>query len=270
MSGFYGLIGKKLGHSFSQVINDILLSKIGLNGTYNMFEIKRENLKRALDGLKVLGCKGANVTIPYKIEIMRFMDKISKEACEIGAINTIKFCNDNLEGYNTDYYGFGMTLKKYKIDVFNKNVIILGTGGASMAVEKYIEDKGASNITYVSRNPYQNQKAGFNVISYEKLKNVKNYNIIINCTPCGMYPEVNNSAVDSKILGKFDTAIDLIYNPKDTLFLKMAKKLGLNTINGLYMLIAQNVASNRIWHDVDISLNVVDLVYDEFNKKNSK
>lgn len=266
MNGFYGLIGEKLGHSFSPLINSMVLKKIGLEGNYNLFEVERPNIKKALEGLKVLGCRGSNVTIPYKVEVMKYLDEISEEAENIGAVNTIKFCSDKLRGYNTDYYGFGMTLKKYKIDVKGRHVVILGTGGASRAVERYILDNGAADIVYVSRTPEKNAKREFEVISYDELKNIKDSDIIINCTPCGMYPNVDSCPVDNKILGRFSAAVDLIYNPENTLFLKNGKQMGLKTVNGLYMLIAQNAASQRIWHDMDISLEIVDQVYDEFGK----
>lgn len=266
MNGFYGLIGEKLGHSFSPLINSMVLKKIGLEGNYNLFEVERPNIEKALEGLKVLGCRGSNVTIPYKVEVIKYLDEISEEAENIGAVNTIKFCNDTLRGYNTDYYGFGMTLKKYGIGVKGKNVVILGIGGASRAVERYILDNGAADIVYVSRNPAKNIGRGFEIISYDELKNIKDSDIIINCTPCGMYPNVNNCPVDNEILGRFGAAVDLIYNPENTLFLKNGKEMGLKTVNGLYMLIAQNAASQRIWHDMDISLEIVDRVYDEFGK----
>ncbi|MBA5851017.1 shikimate dehydrogenase [Clostridium sp. cel8] len=266
MSNFYGLLGEKLGHSFSPIINSLVLKRIGLSGTYNLFEVKKDNLQQSLNALKILECKGLNVTIPYKIEIMKYLDDVSKEAKNIGAVNTIKFSQDRLKGYNTDYYGFGMTLEKYNIEVKNKHIVILGTGGASRAVERYVVDNGVGNITYVSRNPKENFRNDFNVISYEELNELKDVDIIINCTPCGMYPNVDKSPVKKEILNKFNAAVDLIYNPENTLFLKMGKELGLKTVNGMYMLIAQNLASQKIWHDMDIDIKVVDDVYDEILK----
>ncbi|MFL0196672.1 shikimate dehydrogenase [Clostridium sp. WILCCON 0269] len=261
MSNFYGLIGEKLGHSFSPIIHDLILKKISVDGRYNLFEIEAQNLSKAVEALKTLGCKGVNVTIPYKIKIMEYMDYISEEAVKIGAVNTIAFADNGLKAYNTDYYGFGMTLKKYGINVLNKNIIILGTGGASKAVLRYIADKGAKSITYVSRRPESVYKNHINVISYEQLQDIKNGDIIINSTPCGMYPHVDNCPVDRGILSKFNTAVDLIYNPEETMFLKTAKQLGLNIANGLYMLVAQAAAAQQIWQGREISLKVVDEIY---------
>jgi len=263
MSDFYGLIGKKLGHSFSPIIHKLILQKLNIKGEYNLFEIEPHNLDKSIEALKILGCRGANVTIPYKIDVMNYMDDISEEAKNIGAINTIEFKEDSLKGYNTDYYGFGLTLKKNGIDVLNKNVVILGTGGASKAVVRYILDKGGKNITYVSRHPENFDKNKFEVISYEKLDEIKNGDIVVNCTPCGMHPNLNDCPMNKKTLAKFNTAVDLIYNPEYTLFLKMGKEIGLKIANGLYMLVAQAAASEEIWQQRKISLEIVDEIYDE-------
>lgn len=266
MSNLYGLIGEKLSHSFSPVIHKLILKKLNIDGEYNLFEIEPENLDKSMDALKILGCRGTNVTIPYKIRVMDYMDDISKEAKDIGAINTIEFDGNRLKGYNTDYYGFGLTLKKNGIDVLNKNIMVLGTGGASKAVIRYILDEGAASITYVSRYPEKFKQSNFEVISYEKLRKIKSGDIIVNCTPCGMYPNGDDYPVGRKVLNKFDTAVDLIYNPEYTLFLKMGKELGLKIANGLYMLVAQAVAAEEIWHKRNISLETVNEIYDELIK----
>ncbi|OBR90334.1 shikimate dehydrogenase [Clostridium ragsdalei P11] len=266
MSNLQGLIGEKLSHSYSAVIHKLVLEKLGINGEYNLFEIEPQNLGKSMEAFKVLGCKGINVTIPYKIAVMSYMDDISEEAKNIGAINTIEFDGNRLKGYNTDYYGFGLTLKKNHIDVLNKNAVILGTGGASKAVVRYILDEGASNITYVSRHPEKIKQSDFEVISYEKLREIKSGDIIVNCTPCGMYPNLNNCPINKNVLSKFNTAVDLIYNPEYTLFLKMGKEMGLKIANGLYMLVAQAVAAEEIWHKKNISIETINEIYDELVK----
>ncbi|WP_368488614.1 shikimate dehydrogenase [Clostridium sp. BJN0013] len=261
MSNFYGLIGAKLGHSFSPLIHEMILNKINLQGKYNLFEIESQNLGGAIAALKILGCRGINITIPYKIKIMKYMDYVSEEALKIGSVNTVQFVDNKLKAYNTDYYGFGMTLKRYKINVFNKDVVILGTGGASKAVLRYSMDKGAKSIIYVSRKPKNISNAEVDVISYEQLHHIKDGDIIINSTPCGMYPQIDTCAVDREILSKFNTAVDLVYNPQETMFLKIGKKLGLKAANGLYMLVAQAVAAQQIWQGREVSLETLDEIY---------
>ncbi|WP_147565645.1 shikimate dehydrogenase [Clostridium tyrobutyricum] len=266
MSDFYGLIGGKLGHSFSPIIHHLVLKKINKEGNYNLFEIESENLKKSLEALKTLKCRGVNVTIPHKIEVMKCIDEVSVEAEKIGAVNTIEFCDNRLKGYNTDYYGFGVTLKKYNIDISNKNIVILGTGGVSKAAVRYLIDNNCSDVTYVSRNPERASENDYKIISYKELYNIKNSDVIINCTPCGMYPNVEASPVDKEILNNFSAAVDLIYNPNYTLFLKYGKELGIKTVNGLYMLVAQAVASQQIWQKKSISMDIIDEIYNEVQK----
>lgn len=265
MMNFYGLIGEKLGHSISPQIHKLILEKLKENDLYNLFEVKKENLKEAVNGLKVLGAKGINVTIPYKVDVMEHLDNISKEAKNIGAVNTIAFKGNKLIGYNTDYYGFGASLKNGQVDINNKNAVILGTGGASKAVVHYLLDNGIKDVIYVSRNPKNTEECmkDFKVISYDDMNKLENRDIIINCTPCGMYPNTEYCPVNKSILSKFYAAVDLIYNPRKTIFLKEAGELGAKTVNGLYMLIAQAVASQEIWHEIKISQEITDKIYKE-------
>ncbi|MBC2582011.1 shikimate dehydrogenase [Clostridium sp. DJ247] len=264
MRGFYGLIGEKLGHSLSPQIHNKFFRKTNSEGSYNLFEIKRENLKQAVEGLKALGAKGVNVTIPYKIDIIQYLDKLSPEAEKIGAINTIAFNNGTVTGYNTDYYGFGASLRKANVNIENKNAVLLGTGGVSKAVVQYLIDNKINDIIYVSRNPESVEDIKeFKIISYDDMEGLGNSDIIINCTPCGMYPKVEDSPVSKDILSKFSTAVDLIYNPEETVFLKHAKELKLNTVNGLYMLVAQAIAAQEIWQEVKIKDEIVESIYEE-------
>lgn len=264
MSNFYGLIGEKLGHSFSPKIHNLILKDTNLNEVYNLFEIKKEDLECALNGLKALGCRGLNVTIPYKVEAIKYLDKLSPEAEKIGAVNTISFNNGELTGYNTDYNGFGESLKKSSINIKNKNAVILGTGGASKAVVQYLIDNSINEIVFVSRTPKKPCNiSNFQIISYNDIEKLKNQDLIINCTPCGMHPDVLDCPVDKNTLNKFNTAIDLIYNPSETVFLKQAKELNIKAINGLYMLVAQAVAAQEIWRGIKLENILVNEIYDK-------
>lgn len=260
----YGLIGGKLGHSFSPQIHEVILKKLDLKGLYNLFEVKEEDLENKIKELKALGAKGVNVTIPYKTKVMKHLDYISPEAQRIGAVNTIDFKNSLLSGYNTDYYGFGAALKNSDIDVEGKSAVILGTGGASKAVVQYLADNNIKEVIFVSRTPEKSASENtkdFKTISYDDLDRIIHKDIIINCTPCGMYPDIAKCPVSRDVLSKFSTAVDLIYNPLNTLFLKQAWELGLKTSNGLYMLVAQAVASQEIWQDTKIDKTTADEIY---------
>ncbi|HYF82603.1 MAG TPA: shikimate dehydrogenase [Clostridia bacterium] len=254
MKNVYGLIGEKLGHSFSPQIHGEIFKKLGIKGEYKLFELKEEELKSAVLEHKNQGIKGLNVTVPYKIRIMACLDVISTEAEKIGAVNTISLNNGVLTGYNTDYNGFGMSLARSRVEINGKSAVILGTGGASKAVAHYLIDNGAKSITYVSRNP------GAGAKSYDEAASLKG-DMIINCTPCGMYPRVDVSPIPYEIFKGFGTAVDLIYNPEETVFLKQAKENGLKTVNGLYMLVGQAVAAQEIWNGIRLSEAQVDEIY---------
>ena len=265
MSNFYGLIGEKLGHSLSPKIHGCIFDKLKINATYSLFEIERGNLKTAVEGMKAVGCRGVNVTIPYKVEIMECLDKISDEAQKIGAVNTVDFSKEGLTGHNTDYFGFGFTLKMADIETAGKKAVILGTGGAAKAVLVYLLYKGISEVVFVSRDPKEAESRikGQKIISYEDLKGLENKDLIINSTPCGMYPVIDVSPAGKEVITKFSTAVDLIYNPIETLFLRHAMKAGLKTANGLYMLVAQAAASQEIWQGIKFSDEFIEELYNE-------
>lgn len=267
MSNIYGLIGEKLSHSFSPQIHEAFFQKTGATGKYGLFEVKRELLTDAVRGLKALGIKGANVTIPYKAEIMKYLDDISEEAKKIGAVNTLIIDEYKISGANTDYYGFGMMLKKYGISPAGKTAVILGTGGASKAVVCYLLDSKAADIILVSRSgkkkDYNEVFRGLKVISYEELADIKRGDILINCTPVGMYPKVDASPVSKDAVSKFGVVVDVIYNPLKTLLLQMAEELNIPAINGIYMLAAQAAKSQEMWHNIAIYDTVIDQVIEE-------
>lgn len=265
MGNIYGLIGEKLGHSFSPQIHNMILNKLNIKGKYNLFEVKEENLKDKLTELKVAKAKGVNVTIPYKSKIIKYLGNVSTEADKIGAVNTVDFRNNVLTGYNTDYFGFGASLKKSNIDVFNKSAVILGTGGVSKAVLQYLLDNNIRKVVFVSRNParavLQNAR-GIEIMSYDDMNKLNDEDMIINCTPCGMYPNIEGTPVNKQVLTKFSAAVDLIYNPLNTVFLKQAQELGLKTVNGLYMLTAQAVAAQEIWQNIKIDIKLTEEIYE--------
>lgn len=257
MSYKFGLLGEKLNYSYSPMIHNIIMKQVKINGKYKIYEVAKEKLKDFIydSNNEFLGL---NVTIPYKIDVMKYLDHLSTEAEAIGSINTIHFKDSKLFGYNTDYFGFDGTLKRNNIDVSGEKAIILGTGGASKAVVKCLKDNGARDILLVSRN-----KTGDDIINYNQLKELTGFKILINTTPVGVHPNVNASPIELDQLKKFDVALDLIYNPNETLFLKWAKELGLKYAGGLYMLVAQAVKSQEIWNGIKIDDHLIDDIYNE-------
>ncbi len=269
MTNLFGLMGEKLKHSFSPAIHSIIFSESNIDGHYQLFEIEKGDLETALYGLKALGTKGVNVTIPYKIDIMQYLDDISHEAERIGAVNTLCFRDKKAFGYNTDYFGFGIMLRKFGIEAENKKITILGTGGAAKAVLQYLTHENAADITFVSRNAslVEEKFKDHRIISYENIKKLENQDIIINSTPCGMHPNVNISPISPEDMEKFDIAVDLVYNPLETLFLKYAKKQKKKAVNGLYMLVGQAIKAQELWNDISISSEAVDRIYERIVEK---
>ncbi|WP_373898599.1 shikimate dehydrogenase [Haloimpatiens sp. FM7315] len=264
----YGLIGEKLGHSLSPDIHELILRKLGIKASYNLFEVKKDRLNDAVNGLKALNVKGVNVTIPYKVKVMPYLDEISEEAEKIGAINTIVIKDDKFLGYNTDYYGFGIMMKKFNISIKSKSFVILGSGGASKAVFQYLKDNEAKEIIIVTRNEEEARSKFHNckVMQYNDLKGLNSSEIIINCTPVGMYPNVLDCIVEKEVLRKFNVCIDLIYNPFETVFLKEARSFGNVSINGLYMLVGQAIKAEELWNNVKFDVKIIDEIYSELLK----
>lgn len=261
----YGLLGEKLGHSFSPQIHSLIFKELDIQGYYHLFEVNKAELHNAVLGFKALKVTGVNVTIPYKVDVVKYLDDVSLEGKNIGAINTICFKDGKTVGYNTDYYGFGMMLDKFNVKVKGKNAVILGSGGASQAVLQFLLDNDVNELTFATRNEEQCKKRfkEFKAINYNKIKYLNNQDIVINCTPVGMHPNVESSPLSKEDVSKFSSAIDLIYNPEETLLLKYAREQGMQGVNGLYMLIGQAVKAQELWNSIIINKETVDKIYEE-------
>ena len=252
----YALIGEKLSHSLSKVLHNEFFSVINEKSTYDLIEIEKDNFDCVFKDVLKKGYTGINVTIPYKFKVMDYLDKIDDAAKKIGAVNTICFEDGVKKGYNTDFYGLIATYERFNVKIKDKDVVILGTGGASKAVEKSVEHLGAKSITYVSRD--KSKKLNYKVIDYlDKITG----DVLINSTPVGMYPKMDLAPVCDT--SSFSDVVDLIYNPYETLLLKNAKKSGANTVNGLYMLVAQGICSQQLWHKKEFDKSIIDKIYEK-------
>ena len=262
---FYGLLGEKLSHSLSPQIHNRIFDLIGIEGAYKLFPIPKDKVKKVGESIKIFGIRGMNVTIPYKKEIMDQLDFISDESRKIGAVNTISLENGKLYGYNTHYYGFGLMLDISKIEVKDKRAVVLGTGGAAKAVVTYLQDKGVKELFVVSRNKMKNNWSGeVNLIDYSDLQSLEG-DLLINTTPVGMYPNVGKSPVGENVIKRFEAIVDLIYNPRETELLRLAKLNGKKSFDGLYMLVGQAVKAQEIWQDMNIDNKVTNIIYEELN-----
>ena len=238
----YGLIGKNINYSFSKkYFNDKFLKENITNCSYENYDL--QSVKDFKKIIKDNAIKGFNVTIPYKEEIMEFINKIDPIAKKIGAINTIKIHNKNIiEGYNTDYIGFVISLKNLISN--QKKALVLGTGGASKAIIFGLSSIGIES-TIVSRNKREG------VISYSELnkKVIEENTIIINCTPLGTFPKTQKCPkIPFEFLSSNHICYDLIYNPEKTKFLLESEKMGATIINGKKMLENQANESWKIWN----------------------
>lgn len=266
---FYGLLGEKLSHSLSPKINKLILEKNNDEGAYKLFEIPKDKLGEFVEAVKLLKIKGFNVTIPYKESVMKYLDYISDEASRIGAVNTVMLKDNKLYGYNTDYFGIEIMIKSRNIIIKNKIAVILGSGGACKAVATYLLDSEIEKIYIVSRNPINidlnNKNKKIYIINYDELRDIKG-DLIINTTPVGMYPNINEAIVNNEIMKNFEVAIDLIYNPTKTKFLQIAEEEGRVALGGLLMLVGQAVKSQSIFNDREINEELISYVYDDIVK----
>lgn len=238
----YGLIGKTLKHSFSKSYFSEKFEKMNISAEYLNFEVdNKDGLKAILSSEHV---QGYNVTIPYKQEVIPFLDELDESAKAVGAVNTIKRIDNKLLGFNTDVYGFKQMIKPF-FKSHHERAIILGTGGASKAVEYVLKDLGCSPI-FISRNP-----EGTNQFHYSDINDImlQSCPVIVNTTPVGMYPHVEGVVnIPYQALNDKNLVIDLIYNPLETEFLKKAKAQGAWTLNGLTMLHQQAEKAWEIWN----------------------
>lgn len=240
----YGLLGEKLGHSFSPEIHSMLG-----NYEYRLFEVEKNELENFI---KHGEWDGINVTIPYKKTVMSYLDEISENAQKIGSVNTVVRRSDGtLFGDNTDYYGFLYTVKRSGINFGGKKVLVLGTGGASLAIKAVISDLGARKIISISRNGENN---------YQNIKNHADADIIVNTTPVGMYPKNLISPVKVSDFTHLSAVFDIIYNPQKTQLVLDAEKLDIPAFSGLSMLVAQAKRASEIFFDKEIDDSVTEKI----------
>lgn len=244
----FGLIGEKLGHSYSKEIHN-LIADYG----YELREVKREELgafmtERAFSGI--------NVTIPYKKSVMDYLDVISDDAKKIGAVNTVVNRDGKLYGYNTDFYGLKALLIHNGVSVRNKKVLILGSGGTSDTAYNVVTGLNAKEAIKVSRT----KKDGF--VTYDEAARLhSDADVIINATPVGMYPDDDGVPVNIGLFPSLSAVIDAIYHPLRTNLVSDAENRGIKACGGLYMLVAQAVYAAALFENKKPDENLIDDVY---------
>ena len=239
----FGLLGRKLGHSYSPMIFDLM-------GGYEYLLHEREP-EGIEDLLKNGDFDGLNVTIPYKKEVLQYLDEVDELALRLGSVNTIVRRDGRLVGHNSDYYGFASMVKRTRIDVTGKKVLVLGSGGASVTVCAVLEDLGAK-VVVVSRTGENH---------YDNLYLHADAAMIVNTTPVGMYPNNGTAPLDVSRFPELEGVLDLIYNPARTQLLLDCEKYGIPGYNGLWMLVAQAKKSAEWFLDQELPDSIIRTIH---------
>lgn len=256
-----GVIGSPIEHTFSPAIHNFIAECEGDNCVYGAWRVEREKLGDAVGGVRAMNIRGINVTIPHKIEIMRYLDEISEQAKLLGSVNTVVNRGGKLCGYNTDADGFYKALMTITDTVRDKNILIIGAGGVVKPVLIRLIRENPKSVTLLNRTKEKaaamceavKKQTGYEVLT--EMKESK-YDIVVNTTSAGMMPQTDVLPIDSidgidslEFIGKDTAVFDMIYNPEETLFLKQARECGAKTLNGLDMLINQAVLAYELFLD---------------------
>lgn len=244
----YGLIGEKLGHSFSKEIHEKLADY-----QYNITPLTREEFP---EFMKARDFKAINVTIPYKCDVIPYLDEMDSNSKSIGAVNTIVNKEGKLIGHNTDFSGFLYMVEHHNVTIEGKKILVIGNGGASKAVIAVLNHLQAKEIIIIDI------VSGPSVITKEEaVKNHTDVDVIINTSPVGMYPNVDQSPIDLTLFPHCKAVLDIIYNPLQTKLTKQASELGMQAINGLEMLVGQAKYAVEFFLDKSIDDDVIDPIY---------
>ena len=250
----YGLIGEKLGHSFSKDIHERIADY-----TFDLIPLSKEEFKEFMEKKEFAAI---NVTIPYKKDVIPYLDEMDEHAKAIGAVNTIVNQNGKLKGYNTDFTGFLYMVKKHNVHMEGKKVLIIGNGGASAAIQAVVRHEKAGQMVVVD------VVTGNGAISYDEMfSSHLDAEIIINTSPIGMYPRIGNAPIDISMFHKCEAVMDVIYNPILTRLCFEAQEMDIKRVNGLEMLIAQAKQSVEFFLDKQIDDQIIDDIYQDMLKE---
>ena len=276
----FGVLGSPISHSISPQMHNEAFRQLGLDCVYLAFEVDEKGMQAAVEGLRTLNVRGFNVTMPNKNIMATLCDKLSPAAEIIGAVNTVVNDNGILTGYTTDGTGYMRAVVDAGHNIIGKKMTLLGAGGASTAVFVQAALDGLTEISIFSRSTSKYNERAKNII--DKLKEhssckvnlydledearlrheISESAILTNGTSVGMAPDVDNSLInDSSIFHKDLIVSDIIYNPRETKLMKLAKEAGCPTFNGLYMLLYQGAEAFKIWTGQDMPIDIIKAKY---------
>ena len=267
-----GVMGDPIEHTGSPAIHNLLADKLGDNMIYVPFHVKGRRLEEAVAGAYALGIEGLNVTVPHKVEVMQYVTELDDAALEIGAVNTLARIRGGYKGYNTDFSGFMRELDSVDIQVNGRNVIVLGAGGAAKAVMYALKRFSAGHVYILNRSI---EKAG-DIFGKEPNTSIMGFGdwnkipegkyICIQCTSVGLSPDDENCVIDDEgFYDLIDSAVDLIYKPKETAFMRKVISHGGRAYNGLRMLVYQAVSSYEFFTKKEVPEEIIEELYNELD-----
>ena len=257
----YCLIGDPVSKSLSPFIHNYVFENLNYNKKYMAFNLKTENLNQGIQGLKALGVKGFNATIPHKIDLLDIVDEIDSYAENLQSINTVKVTDGRLKGYNTDGPGLIKSLEDHDIDLGNSNVLILGAGGAARGISLALATRGCNSIGIQNRTLSKAEdlvsliknidfKGSCNTVLPDD--DISNYDVVINTTSIGMYPDTDEIPIDLNRIRKNTVLVDIVYKPHMTRFLREGSERGNKVIHGIEMLVYQALLADEIFLDREL------------------
>ena len=277
-TGVFGLIGKPVALSLSPLMHNTISSFLDIDTVYVPFPVKAGNLKKAIEGAHSLGIQGLNITHPYKQDVIPLLTHVDPLALKIGAVNTLKYEAGGYRGYNTDAEGLYTSLLKHNVSLEGKDVVVLGAGGAAKAVAIMAAHYGAKSIYILNRTVTRAEILAIKVKKY--------YNISVKALTLDQWDAIPNDAIcfqttnlgmgqwqdsvpieDLSFYKKVSVAVDLIYNPFETLFLKKAKQEGSYIINGFGMLLYQGIKAYEIWNNIELTSSQLDLLLEAIEQE---
>ncbi|MCL2208380.1 MAG: shikimate dehydrogenase [Fibromonadales bacterium] len=243
-----GVFGNPVEHTKSPAIHNALLKDCGINAVYLPFPAEKQGLKDAIAGFRAMGFAGANVTIPFKEQVIPLLDHVSPVSKATGSVNTLYWELDKLCGTSTDGLGALRNLEAAGISIKGKNIAMLGSGGAAKALAyAFLEEAGAASLKIYTIEPelWNLELKNLSLHDFNDAK--ENIDLLVNATPLGMHPNIDQSPVDKSVLKSDMAVFDIVYNPLKTKLLKEAEEAGCKTISGIGMLIYQGLESFKLW-----------------------
>jgi len=250
------VIGNPIEHSLSPTLHNYWIQKNNIDAIYEKKKLEEDELEQIVLQIKQKKLEGVNVTVPFKKVIIPFLDELSTEAESTQSVNTLYLKDNKVIGHNTDIIGFETSIKKSKFNIFNKEVFILGAGGVVPSIIFALKKMKVSKIKISNRTirKAENLKKLFNNIEIIEWGELPNFDVIINATSIGLKKD-DNIKLDFSLISENSFFYDIIYNPRETNFLKTGKSLGITTLNGKLMFIYQALSAFNIWHGIEPHVN---------------